>query len=75
MRGDDGSMEELGDVTKRVAGKLENACSEVLKTDLQDAEKWISEQQNGIQEQIEATNKAEENIRTALTAAGTFSLT
>lgn len=71
--GNDDADGELTEVTKKVAGKLENACSDVLKDDLQDAEKWIAEQQQNIFEQINSTQKAIETTREALAAAGTFS--
>lgn len=57
-----------------MANQLEDACSEVLKADLKDAENWITEQQEKIKSQIDATSQAQKSTREALEAAGTFSL-
>ena len=74
IRGGNGDAnEELSEVTKKVAAKLEDACSGVLKDDLEDAEKWIAEQQQNIFEQISSTQKAIQTTRQALETAGTFS--
>ena len=37
--------EELDRVTEKVSGKIEEACSAVLKEDLKEAEDWIKDQQ------------------------------
>ena len=74
LRGGDSDKEQvLQEVTERVAESLENACSKVLKEDIQEAEKWIGEQQSAISSQIVATEKAIEDSRSALQSAGTFS--
>lgn len=52
VRGDADPAQELAQVIDRVSTKLEDACSQVLKEDLQDAENWITEEQMKIQKQI-----------------------
>ena len=59
-------------MNKKVASKLEDACSDVLKDDLKDAESWISEQQANIAEQIDSTQRAIDATKAALSSAGTF---
>lgn len=64
----------MDEVTKKVAKQLEEACSSVLKTDLQEAERWIEGEQENIQKQIDSTKTAMNTTKIALGEAGTFSL-
>ena len=63
---------ELDGVTERVSGKIEEACSAVLKEDLKGAEEWIEEQQKLVQEQIDKINSAYSDTKNTLTNTGTF---
>ena len=65
--------EELEQVAEKVSGKIEEACSAVLKEDLQQAEEWIGEQQKGIQEQIDKISNAYNETKATLSSTGTFS--
>ena len=65
--------EEFEQVTEKVSAKIEEACSAVLKEDLEQAEKWIGEQQKAIQEQINKINNAYNETKNTLSLTGTFS--
>lgn len=65
--------EELEQVAEKVSGKIEEACSAVLKEDLQQAEEWIGEQQKGVQEQIDKISNAYNETKNTLSSTGTFS--
>lgn len=71
--GNSDADDELSQVTNRVAGKLESACSDVLKNDLKDAESWITDRQKEFMEQISSTQTAIQTTKSALERAGTFS--
>jgi hypothetical protein len=58
-----------------VRGKIERACSGILKEQLSEAEKWIANEQSSARNNISKVEKVEEETLKSIHKAGNFDTT